>query len=148
MRQLTDFLNKHILEIFLLIIIWNVGFILVQMYRRRNLPTINPSDIVYEETFVSGSFHRPLFKFFGVWQQASLNIKFLKDKILIGRQFPFCLYEATGHEIEIKYTDIVECSKRDLNRIQLKFNTPKGIDEFGFGAKNPQKVLSLCQRRS
>ena len=148
MVRFSEFFKDYFPELILLAVVWNVCFVLLRLYRRRNLPKINPGDIVYEETWQSGFSHRSIF---GAGAKGCLCIKFLKDRIFIKPHFPFDLLGADwlGLEQEIKYTDIIECSMTRrffVDYVLLKYNTPKGTESFSFTARNTQKVLSLCQK--
>ena len=76
-----------------IIIVWLIAVVVFGCVRRSKIPKINPDEILHEEKWRSGRSNRSILTRFGGARNC-LDIKFLKDKIVIRPHFPFDLFRA------------------------------------------------------
>ena len=134
-----------------IIIVWLIAVVVFGCVRRSKIPKINPDEILHEEKWRSGRSNRSILTRFGGARNC-LDIKFLKDKIVIRPHFPFDLFRAEilGLVHEIPYNKVLSCETSKyffIREIVLSFMTNKGPEKIMFTARQVDKVMDLCRRR-
>ena len=81
-------MNKYLI---IFAIVWVLGFLLVRLFLRSKQPKINPLEIMHEEKWQTGASYSNLLAVLRGVSGSFINIKFLKNRIIIRPHFPFDL---------------------------------------------------------